>query len=140
MTCGRDRRGDAWTTPKLLRGMIAILAWHEHLAGESATAMALARQALDIRVPEPDPRGDINVAVFVTDLLLRAEADQHEILDAGRSGLQAVEDWDISAYDSALLLSNVAEGWMRSGNVRMAAELIDAGPPVPSRSTPGPST
>ena len=91
--------------PKLLRGMVAILAWHEHMAGEPEAALAHAHQALDIRVPEPDPRGDIWTSVCVTDLLLKAEAAPEEIEDAGSRGLQAVADWDIAAYSSALLLS-----------------------------------
>ena len=117
---------------RLLRGMIAILAWHEHLAGEPATAMALARQALDIRVPEPDPRGDINVAVFVTDLLLTSrgrparDPRRRPQRAAGRCGLG-----HLGLRQRPAALATSPRGGCAPAASEWAAELIDprtAGP------------
>ena len=113
---------------RVYRGMVALQAWHEHMAGDPSAARASARKALDIELSEPDPRGDIWISVCLTDLLLTAEADPNEIAEAGSRGLRAGRDWDISAYTAALVRANVAEGWIRSGQVARAAGLIEGDP------------
>ena len=72
--------------------------------------------------PGADPRGDIRISVWHTDLLLRVGGSADEVEAAAAPGLAAAESAGIADWQANRLRSNVSEALTRAGLV--------AGPPL----------
>jgi hypothetical protein len=119
------RAAEATGIPHLHRQMLSILAWHEADAGDLAQGLQTAATAQALLPPGADPRGDIRISAFHTDLLLRAAGRADEVEAAGAPGLAAAESAGIAEWQTNQVRSNVSEALTRAGFVGRAAALID---------------
>ena len=119
------RAAEAIGIPHLHRQMLSILAWHEADAGDVAQGLQTAATAQALLPPGADPRGDIRISAFHTDLLLRAGAGADEVEAAGAPGLAAAESAGIAEWQTNRVRCNVSEALARAGFVARAAALID---------------
>ena len=123
--------------------MLAMLAWHEAEAGDVARGLRTAATAQALVPPGSDPRGDIRISVFHTDLLLRSGGSAEEVEAAGAPGLAAAASAGIDDWQANLVRSNISEALTRAGFVDRAATLIDPvtqGPVRPGPMAPSPRT
>ena len=118
-------------SPHLHRQMLAMLAWHEAEAGDVAGGLRTAAKAQALLRPGADPRGDIRISVFHTDLLLRSGGSANAVEAAGAPGLAAAASAGIEDWQTNLVRSNVSEALTRAGFVDRAAALIDPVTEVP---------
>jgi hypothetical protein len=117
--------------PHLHRQMLSILAWHEADAGDVAQGLQTAATAQVLLPPGADPRGDIRISAFHTDLLLRAGGGADEVEAAGAPGLAAAESAGIAEWQTNRVRCNVSEALTRAGFVSRAAALIDPATELP---------
>jgi hypothetical protein len=110
---------------RLHRQMLAILAWHEAEDGDVARGLRTAAKAQALAPSGVDPRGDIRISVFHTDLLLRSGGTAEEVEAAGAPGLAAASSAGIDDWQANLVRSNISEALTRAGFIRRAATLID---------------
>ena len=119
------RAAEAIGIPHQHRQMLSILAWHEADAGDLAQGLRTAARAQALLPPGADPRGDIRISAFHTDLLLRAGGGADEVEAAGAPGLAAAESAGIAEWQANRVRCNVSEALTRAGFVGRAAALID---------------
>ncbi|GAA2142327.1 helix-turn-helix transcriptional regulator [Nocardioides koreensis] len=115
------------------RTMLMQQAWYDARAGDPATALSRAREAFEVEVPGPDPRGEARLAADQTDLLLETAADVEDVVAAGTRGLDAAEAWGLDMFTVRVARMNVAQALWRAGQVRRAAGFIEPhtqGPPL----------
>ncbi len=117
--------------PHLLRQMLAIRGWHEAEAGDIAQGLRTMATAQALSPPGVDPRGDIRIGVFHTDLLLRSGASADEVEAAGAPGLAAAASTGIDSFQLVLIRTNICQALTRAGFVGRAAALIDPLTDVP---------
>ena len=73
---------------------------------------------------EPDPIGDVFVAMNHTDILLQAGAPAEEVAAAGEPALAAAAALHLDSQLISTTRSNVAEAWLHAGDVERAARTI----------------
>ena len=120
----------------LLRVGLIELARHDALAGDLEAALPRAEEAWLAGVAPGPPQHEIHACVAYTDLLLMAARPAEEIAAVAVRGLERVDSRETGTAAVSALRSNVAEAFLRSGQVGLAADLVD---PVTS-STPRRST
>ena len=125
------RAAEAIGNPHLHRQMLSMLAWHEADAGHLAQGLQTAATAQALLPPGADPRGDIRISAFHTDLLLRAGGGADEVEAAGAPGLAAAESAGIAEWQTNRVRCNVSEALTRAGFVARAAALIDPATEAP---------
>ena len=111
--------------PRELRGLLMGQGLHQFDAGDLDGALATLARAHSMTLPEPDPLGDIDLAVGHTAILLVAGRSADMIADAGRPGLDAADAWGIDNAGVAYTQANVALGLRLAGRVADAAAIID---------------
>ena len=122
--------------PAWHRRMLMVKAWHDVRAGDIASGMARARQAAELVVDRPDPRGEAALLSYYTDLLLLTGGDVDEVVAVGQKGLDSAAVWDLESYGVLAIRYNIATALRRAGQVRRAAGLVEthtAGRPSPDR-------
>jgi hypothetical protein len=119
------RAAESIDIPHLHRQMLSLLAWHEADAGDVARGLQTVTTAQMLLPAGADPRGDIRISAFHTDLLLRAGGRADEVEAAGAPGLAAAESAGIAEWQTNRVRSNVSEALTRAGFVGRAAALID---------------
>jgi tetratricopeptide (TPR) repeat protein len=119
------------------RRVLNWAAWHAMAEGEHDRAWALATEARDLRLVDPDPLSDIALAVNATDILLFAGAPATRVEQAAATELGLAAEWDLHDHHGTQgLRINVAEAHLRSGGVRRAADALGIDPrEAPSRAT-----
>ena len=101
-------------------------AWLTMCAGDHEEALAEARRAQAIRLPEPDPLADVFMAVNTTDILLHAAAPAAQVEEAASEALHEIEVWNLEHTAFCVLLrDNVARAHLRAGDVRAARRFIE---------------
>ena len=119
------RAAEAIGSPHLHRQMLSMLAWHQADAGDVDQGLQTAATAQALLPPGADPRGDIRISAFHTDLLLRAGGGADEVEAAGAPGLAAAESAGIAEWQTNQVRSNISEALTRAGHVGRAAAFID---------------
>ena len=119
------RAAEAIGSPHLHRQMLSMLAWHQADAGDVDQGLQTIATAQALLPPGADPRGDIRISAFHTDLLLRAGGGADEVEAAGAAGLAAAESAGIAEWQTNQVRSNISEALTRAGFVGRAAALID---------------
>ncbi|WP_344042268.1 hypothetical protein [Nocardioides panacihumi] len=109
----------------LHRQMLAIQAWHEADAGDVDRALRTATRAQALLPADVDPRGDIRIGVYVTDMLFRAGASAQKVEAAGARGLEAAATAGIESWQANLIRDNISQALIRAGLISRAATLID---------------
>ncbi|MGY2704318.1 lambda repressor-like predicted transcriptional regulator/tetratricopeptide (TPR) repeat protein [Nocardioides sp. HB32] len=120
--------------PELHRWLLALLASYSAKDGDLDLALSRIREAARIQVPQPDPAGDVHIAIEHTVILNWAAADPDSVIAAARPALDVATAWGFDAHIVAVLRYNVAQALRLAGHVDRAAELIDPmteGIPVP---------
>jgi tetratricopeptide (TPR) repeat protein len=126
------RAGDSVTA----RAALVARAVHDAEAGRFAESLEHIRTAARIKTAEPDPGGELYVALTHTHLLLTAGRGADEVAAAGRPGLEVAETWGIDDFRTSVLRANLSEALRRAGRVHEAAQLVD---PV-TEGSPSPHT
>jgi tetratricopeptide (TPR) repeat protein len=111
--------------PRTYRSMLIQHADHESDLGHADRALALLVEARDAPLDEPDPEGDIYLAVTSTDLMTQMGRPIEEIVDAGRRGLESARAWGIETRPFLMTCANMAAALRLAGQVERAAALID---------------
>lgn len=122
--------------PVTARAALVGRAVHEAETGRFEEALEHIRAAARVETAEPDPGGDLYVALTHTHILLTAGRGPDEVAAAGRPGLDTAETWGIDDFRVAVLQANLSEALRHAGRVREAARLIDPvteEPPTPHR-------
>ncbi len=122
--------------PVTARAALVGRAVHDAETGRFGEALEHIRAAARVETVEPDPGGDLYVALTHTHILLTAGRGADEIITAGRPGLEAAETWGIDDFRTSVLQANLSEALRHAGRVREAARLIDPvteEPPMPHR-------
>jgi tetratricopeptide (TPR) repeat protein len=111
--------------PALYRSLLVREAYHEVDAGRLDGALEHLSSAAQLELPEPDPQGDIELAVAYTDILIEAGHSADEVVEAARPGLEAAHAWGLDTVTVAILHGNVSGALRFCGHVDRAAALID---------------
>ena len=111
--------------PREFRALLMGQGLHQFDAGDLDGALATLARARSMTLPDPDPLGDIDLAVGHTAVLLVAGRSADMIADAGQPGLDAADAWGIDNAGVAYTQSNVAAGLRLAGRVADAATIID---------------
>ncbi len=119
------RTAEAIGLPRQHRQMLSMLAWHQADAGDLAQGLQTIAAAQALLPRGSDPRGDIRISAFHTDLLLRAGCSADDVEAAGAPGLAAAESLEIADWQTNQVRSNVSEALTRAGLVGRAAAVID---------------
>jgi hypothetical protein len=104
--------------------MLVQQAWTEAQAGDHVLARAHAREASEMHVPGPDPRGDALLAGTTSDILLLGGADVEDVVAAGQRGLDAVEPWRLDTFAVMVIRLNMALAMRRAGHVDRAVRFL----------------
>lgn len=105
-------------------------AWHAMAAGDHRRARDLTGEARTIAMPEADPLADAEVAVNVTDILLKGAASTDAVLEAAIPALEQGARWHLQDHPLfTLLRSNVVYALLGAGHVERAAEVVGADDP-----------
>lgn len=116
----------------MYRRTLALLAWHDAAAGRYDAALAGIKAAAAVQLDRPDPRGEINLAMDHTDILLMSGASPEEVAAAGARGIEAAAQWDLDNFALMFVRCNMAIAWNRVGDRTRAGALLDpltGGPP-----------
>ena len=111
--------------PREFRALLIRKGLHQFDAGDLDGSLATLARAHSMTLPDPDPLGDIDLAVEHTAVLLIAGRSADMIADAGRPGLDAADAWGIDNAGVAYTQANVAAGLRLAGRVADAAAIID---------------
>lgn len=114
-----DVVGDA----AVARRLRASQAWFDFEAGRHENALARIAEAAR-PLEQPDPMGDIFIAMYHTDMLLQAAAPAEAVAAAGEPALAAAATFRIDSQLVSTTRSNVAEAWLQAGDVDRAARTI----------------
>jgi tetratricopeptide (TPR) repeat protein len=106
------------------RRMLVQRAWFAARDGDREVALKIAREAAEVEVVGPDPRGEALLAGTTTDILLLTAADVEDVVSAGTRGLDAVAPWGLDTYAVHAIRLNMAVAMRRAGQVRRASEFI----------------
>ncbi len=116
----------------LHRRMLAECAWHELVAGALREAREHLEEARSIRVPAPDPLGDLWLGYVDTDIQLLVGASADAALRAGVPALVTAERWHLDTFEVHGVGFNLTIALLRAGLVDRAHELLgdSAGAPT----------
>ena len=111
--------------PAAYRSLLALQAAHDAEAGHPDRALDGIRTAIIIGATVQDPRGDCDVAVLHTYVLMLMAAAAEEVIAAAAPALEAGVRWGLDDFSTDLLRKNLSEVLRLAGRVHEAAELID---------------
>ena len=111
--------------PILHRQILMKQAWHDVQVGDIATGMRRARNATELVVDRPDPRGEAILVATYTDLLLLTAGDVDDVIAVGQQALDSAAVFDLDSYGVMAIRCNMATALRRAGRVRQAAALIE---------------
>ena len=111
--------------PREFRAVLMGQGIHQFDTGDLDGSLSTLARAHAMTLPDPDPLGDIGLAVGHTSVLLVAGQSADKIADAGRPGLDAADAWGIDNAAVAAARSNVAAGLRLAGRIADAARIID---------------
>jgi DNA-binding CsgD family transcriptional regulator len=113
---------------------LAERAWDDMAAGALETATRRMQQAWSAARGQEDPRVNVYLAAYHTDMLLKTCASSAEVERAAAPGLQAMTDFRLDEdHNAAELRFSVAKARIACGHVDRAAELLEPlanAPPV----------
>jgi tetratricopeptide (TPR) repeat protein len=110
--------------PRWRRGL-AESVWLTGLAGDVDQAMTVARDALAVALPIPDPRVDILIACSATGLMLLAARPPSAIEEMARDVLIQAEVSNLTRfYPGVLLRANVSSAYLRAGDLPAAHGVL----------------
>jgi tetratricopeptide (TPR) repeat protein len=106
------------------RGFIASI-WLTGRTGDVDKALALAREALAVELPEPDPCADLAIAVNATAIMHFAAAPPSAIEELAHDTLIQADQNNLTlSYAGVLLRVNVCSAYLRAGDLAPARELL----------------
>jgi tetratricopeptide (TPR) repeat protein len=111
--------------PQLLREILIEKAYGDVTAGDLDRGLASLDAAASIKLTDPDPEGDIDLAISHTHVLMMAGRVGEEVIAAGRPGLEAAAAWGLETIPCSILRGNMSRGLRLAGEVQRAADLID---------------
>ena len=115
------------------RGFIASI-WLTGCTGDVDKALALAREALAVELPEPDPCADLAIAVNATCVMHVAAMPPSAIEEMAHDTLIQADQNNLSlSYAGVLLRVNVCSAYLRAGDLAPARELLCSGDALTSR-------
>ncbi len=105
-------------------GLIASV-WLSGYAGEVDKALAIARDALAVELPEPDPCADIAIAANATAIMLFAAMAPPAIEEMAHDVLMRAEANNLThSYAAVLLRANVCSAYLHAGEVEASREVV----------------
>jgi tetratricopeptide (TPR) repeat protein len=107
------------------RAALVGRAVHDAEEGRLEEALARLGAAARVETAEPDPGGDLYLALTHTHILMTAGGGADEVAKAGRRGLEVAEAWGINDFRASVLTANLSEALRHAGRVREAGLLID---------------
>ena len=113
------------STPATYRHLLIRQAIHELDLDHADRSLALLEQAAGMDVEQPDPGGDIHLAITLTDLLRTMGRPVEEIVEAGQRGLDSAARWGLETRLLLITRANMAAALRLAGQVERAAALID---------------
>ena len=110
------------------RRMVIQKAWIDARYGDRGSALRGVREAAEVLVPGPDPRGEVLLAGTSADILMLTAGDVEDVIRAGSRGLEAAEAWDLDTYAVTVLRYNMALAMRRAGQVGRAWDFLEQTP------------
>ena len=106
------------------RGLVGSI-WLTGLARGVDQALAVAREAFAVELPEPDPFSDILIAANATGIMLFAAMPPSAIEGMAHDVLIEAEACNLTrSYAGVLLRANVCWAYLRAGELSAARELL----------------
>ncbi|PKH37355.1 AAA ATPase domain-containing protein [Nocardioides alpinus] len=115
----------ALDAPEIARIFLAQSAWAHVVDHDPGGARDLAWQAIRAVDPDRDPAGTIRVGASATEVLLAVGASAQEIAEAATDAVVHTDRWQVLGLAPDGLYSDVAEAYLRAGDVTRAAEWIE---------------
>ncbi len=111
--------------PRLQR-VLVWSAWYAMVDGEHDRALALIDAARDAAEAGTDPLSDLMLAVQSTDILLQMAASPDLLAEVAAPPLATAARWHLDdRYLTVILRGNVADAFLRSGDVARAAQVLE---------------
>ncbi len=117
--------GAALDAPEVTRIFLAQSAWAHAVDNDLEGARDLAWQAIRAVDPDRDPAGTIRVGASAAEVLLTVGSPAAEIAAAAADAVGLVDRWQVTGLAADELYSDVAEAYLRSGDVTRAAAWIE---------------
>ena len=109
-----------------LQRVLMWSAWYAMVDGAYDRADALVAEARDASEPGADPHADLFLAVNATGILLHTGAPPAALAAVAADPLEAVEQSGLNGtYLAAVLRGNVADAFLRTGDVDRAAQVLE---------------
>ena len=109
-----------------LQKVLMWSAWYAMVDGAYDRAQDLVTDARAATEPGTDPRADLALAVNATDILLHTGAPPAELAALAAQPLEVAARWDLdSGFLASTLRGNVADGFLRTGDVDRAARMLE---------------